>query len=328
MNISTTVSGLTTANTVPPIPPASPADIDRTSAALTKSPPSSMLERMTKVSETAVPPPRSLELLPHEIRAIAGVVQQASTGEVSPVSFREVAEQAAAHLFGKLDTDADRLIRIGDLPLPQSQFDRIDRDGDGGISRGELADAIFAEFTTVNGLDPTLGPEQIAERFLAQYVGTPGAPPSIPPLHDATTPAPPSSIASALASSIASAPVSSIGSALRSSALPHHDPTTPAPVSSIASARPSSVLASSALPHDDPTTPAPATFVGPGPLADLSEVTQNIITQLEKAGFTDQPPINLHDLFSALGLDFASARSILQMMTARYPHGLGISLLG
>lgn len=60
----------------------------------------------------------------------------------------------------------------------------------------------------------------------------------------------------------------------------------------------------------------------------LVDVANNIGKRLDEAGFTHKPPVNIRTLIDSLRLDFSSKGSLMQMLSARYPHGLGISLFG
>jgi len=60
----------------------------------------------------------------------------------------------------------------------------------------------------------------------------------------------------------------------------------------------------------------------------LEEIADVIGRRLDEAGFTHQPPTNVRDLVESLRLDQSSSTTLMQMLSARYPQGLGISLLG
>jgi len=60
----------------------------------------------------------------------------------------------------------------------------------------------------------------------------------------------------------------------------------------------------------------------------LESLAQKIAERLDEAGFTHQPPANLRSLLDQLGLRPGSSARVLDLLSARFPDGLGLSMIG
>ena len=99
-------------------------------------------------------------------------------------------------------------------------------------------------------------------------------------------------------------------------------------------------------PGNDAIAP-PATIAEAGPLGDtrishpapnlaeegdlrarLGALAEHIADRLDKTGFTHRPPTNLPSLLDELGLRGRRADFVLELLSARFPQGLGLSLIG
>ena len=71
-----------------------------------------------------------------------------------------------------------------------------------------------------------------------------------------------------------------------------------------------------------PIQAATTTSVAPDP---RPAPVVNILNRLAEAGFTQQPPVNLHELLNAAGLDGKERDDVLQGVQQQYPNGLGVN---
>jgi Ca2+-binding EF-hand superfamily protein len=54
----------------------------------------------------------------------------------------------------------------------------------------------------------------------------------------------------------------------------------------------------------------------------------SLVSRLEAAGYTEQPPSNIHELISQLNLPATERASVLSQLADRYPQGLGLDIIG
>lgn len=57
-------------------------------------------------------------------------------------------------------------------------------------------------------------------------------------------------------------------------------------------------------------------------------VAASLVSKLEEAGFTQQPPSNIHELLGQLDMASTERAAVLAQLAARYPEGLGLDLIG
>ena len=75
---------------------------------------------------------------------------------------------------------------------------------------------------------------------------------------------------------------------------------------------------------DDPAAAQSLTAVGRA----AAPAAASLVSKLEEAGFTKQPPSNIHELLGQLNLASTERAAVLAQLAARYPEGLGLDLIG
>jgi hypothetical protein len=66
----------------------------------------------------------------------------------------------------------------------------------------------------------------------------------------------------------------------------------------------------------------------PARIGQLDGLTNTLLDKLAAAGFDQRPPANIAALVDGLGLDLPSRQYVLSRVAERYPHGLGINVVG
>ena len=62
--------------------------------------------------------------------------------------------------------------------------------------------------------------------------------------------------------------------------------------------------------------------------ARVQDVADSLLDQLQKSGFDQHPPTNIHALVATTNLTATEQHKLLGLLNEAYPGGLGVNMLG
>ncbi|MGI9012751.1 MAG: hypothetical protein ACR2GY_00710 [Phycisphaerales bacterium] len=259
-----------------------------------------------------------------------------------PEALHDFSKQAAMEVMNILDKDKDGALTGGEIPAALQGNAAIDTQGDRIISTEELA-AYFMK--NIDGKSASVSPQQFAADWVAALEAggrtqspaeessinliagrtqSPVEEHSINPIAGRThSPVEENSIEviSGARTQVDARDVSFVAPPDPTSARDTYIPPANENVSAINFVPLPEITTS-------PLASAAATAQGHTAVhrGELETMAQRITTALEEAGFTHTPPINIRDIVDSLGLKGMASSLMMQMLSHKYPDGLGVNL--
>lgn len=259
-----------------------------------------------------------------------------------------VPDHLAEDIFAARDLDGDGALSSSESSLKSGLFKQLDVDGDGLISRSELTDVLRDRLEQLFNRKPDASVDAFMNKWMERFgLGAPVA------ASEASAEAQGIAVAEANGETTTVLPDASTHTNLRDASLGQTGgvltmpPSTSVDVGSDTSVSLTALRATeevgastdaagagapSAQPATAPTSPdQPRAGIRPLHTAGreyYAKVAAGLSEQLDHAGFADRPPTNIRDLVAGFGFDARGSSLLLKSLQAKYPSGLGVSVLG